>query len=440
MNKVIPNRLRRFNQTIANLCLLPSKIKRNRLVAAIRVGVASIAFASIVLTSFYAYQIWQKQNETIQNVSFTRVEIKPLGFETAEQSLTRKRIGELAISSDAVLAYPKISLCVQVAVPSQTTEVGFQSVEYATLEGITGTEPDLKVAWVNESETRIGYEIVLSDTLYRSLTNDSDWESLSEPQIAVVTIRRDVDGQVQEESFEVAIAGICKNPSSKVFCDLNLALHLDQWQRHRAQSIWEEESSLAQSQSNLEESETIFAGAVFFSSSSSNVESMINKFESYGFQTIHNLDLLHEMFELTVTLTLLVILLVSGAVANAVLNIFLTSWLELVAKKREYGIKLSYGVSRFQILISNLVEMSLILLCSATFGLLFVLATEPLLTKLLIAKTGLDSVLDGVSMYSISSVWIVLIAFTVLLVVGLLGSLVPTTALLRQRTIDLLQR
>ena len=168
-----------------------------------------------------------------------------------------------------------------------------------------------------------------------------------------------------------------------------------------------------------------YASAIFYGQDIDHTWEIVKSLDSKGFRVVHQLDSLKKLDELAIGLSLLAILLISGTVLSAAFNTLAISWLDVTARKREFGIKKAYGLSRLDLLLAGATESLILVLIACLFGSFVSLTIEPSLSKILVSQFGLPKDFFFFELSSGNSIWLFEIAALVMVTIGSILTMAP---------------
>ena len=142
---------------------------------------------------------------------------------------------------------------------------------------------------------------------------------------------------------------------------------------------------------------------------------------------------------LAVAVATLVVLFVLGSVLNASANSGAVSWMDLATKLKEIGVKMAYGVTRRDIVLTYLAEGFLVGVIACLLGTLLVLGGDPLLRNLTHQTIGLGQDFFLVPIFSAVTGWLYGLAALIVIGFNIVGTFIPTWLALRKSPIELMQ-
>jgi len=377
----------------------------------------------------------------LEGVELRRILIRPSRITADQQQLTWQSIHQWKRSTGVTIAYPRIDLSVQVSLiatgQSYDSRSNGLNHEFCSLRGIQGNEPEFATRRLNKplrltDQFNVRPDgIVLTDSLYRQLTELVTPSSHQTASEVLITIRRTVQGQTEQQQLRVPILATVDHPGDYVFTSLKMAHRFDQWQRHVSAGSVEDRVA------DQSAAESRYASAIFYADTIESVKQVVSELERTGFEVEHQLHRLEDLGTLARLLVAVVTLLVSGTVANAFLTALVIGWLDFAARRKEYGIQLAGGMRWIDVLRGIAMENTLVLVIAIASGVVFSVLVEPSVGKHLVAKLGIPRV-DTLSLGSEQTIGLILIA-TAITIVAQSATILPAIFAIRSRTLDLLR-
>lgn len=182
-----------------------------------------------------------------------------------------------------------------------------------------------------------------------------------------------------------------------------------------------------------------FISAVFYASSDDAVRPLVEHLESLGCDVEHRLDDQQGLARLAIALATLVVLFVSGSILNASANSGAVSWMDLATKFKEIGIKMAYGVTRWDIVLAYVAEGFVVGVMACAAGTALVGAVDPFLRDLIGRTIGLGADFFVLPMFGLAVAWLYGLAGAVVVGLNVIGTLLPTWLALRKPPVELLR-
>lgn len=408
----------------------PARWRRNLTVTMVRLNVGAIAYCTVFLISFYALQIWQRNAESTQKMSLTRMIVQTRDVDDQRQRLSETRIAQMTKEVRALVAYPNLRVAAEVRLINMSSGLPLQNSEMTRLESASGKEPEyrggnlLRLTKPNkerDGETKLdpGKYVMISEPLLRQLSGDrsSTVEYLSKTFSQVmVRVRRNHDGAVEYQDLSFPISGITRTTEASLVVTVENARTLDAWQTHRIDNPYDLVATLPA---------TAYSSAVFYAPSIEAAPVMAREFERLGFKVVHQLAALRNLQELSRTLMLLVLALVAGALLSGMMNFVIVCSTDLLARRKEIGIKFSYGIRKRDLILATSAESLCVTILASLAGCGVALLVESTLTTLICKQLGLPLAAFSMDAASMQLWWLHGVTLLTVIVMGGAGILLP---------------